>query len=100
MGPDPHAPHALHEDAEHEHLSSDHRRTNGKSVASLALGVVGFVVPLVPSILAVVLGHAARNDLRMDHTQKGDGLALTGMILGWIGIAIAAIGLIAFGFFI
>lgn len=100
MGPDPYAPDALHEDAEHGHGPVDTRQLNGKALASLVLGMAGLVVPLVPSILAVVLGHAARNDLRMDHTQKGEGLALTGMILGWIGIALAAIGLIVFGFFI
>ncbi len=37
------------------------------------------------SVLALILGYVARNQIR--HTgQHGDGMALAGIVLGWIGV--------------
>ena len=71
------------------------QRTSGYAIASLILGIAGFFVfPIVPSILAVVFGQKAREELRRDPTLGGDGLATGGIVLGWVGLALTAIGLI------
>lgn len=71
------------------------QRTSGYAIASLILGIAGFLVfPVVPSILAVVLGQKARDELRRDQTLGGEGLATAGIVLGWVGIALVAIVLV------
>ena len=71
------------------------QRTSGYAIASLILGIAGFfVVPIVPSILAVVFGQKARDELRRDPALGGDGLATAGIVLGWVGIALVAIVLV------
>ena len=71
------------------------QRTSGYAIASLILGIAGFFVfPIVPSILAVVFGQKAREELRREPTLGGDGLATAGIVLGWVGIALVAIVLL------
>ena len=71
------------------------QRTSGYAIASLILGIAGFfVVPIVPSILAVVFGQKAKEELRRDPTLGGEGLATAGIVLGWVGIALVGIGLL------
>lgn len=71
------------------------QRTSGYAIASLILGIAGFfVIPIVPSILAVVFGQKAREELRRDPTLGGEGLATAGIVLGWVGIALVGIGLV------
>ena len=62
------------------------RRTNGLAVASLACGVGQVFFWFLAAIPAVVLGHMARRQIRQTG-EDGAGLALAGLILGWIGIA-------------
>ncbi len=73
--------------------------TSGMAIASLVLGIGGLtVLPLLGSILAIVLGYMARRDIRQRPDQvSGDGLALAGIVLGWISVGIAVFGLLAFG---
>ena len=47
----------------------------------------------VGSILALVFGLVARRQIRQTH-QKGDGLAIAGIVLGWIGVAFLIVGII------
>jgi hypothetical protein len=63
--------------------------TNGYAVASLVLGITGLViVPLIASVLALVFGYMARNEIdRSGGTQGGRGLAVAGIVLGWVGVA-------------
>ncbi len=62
------------------------RRTNGLAVASLACGVGQVFFWFLAAIPAVVLGHMARRQIRQTG-EDGAGMALAGLILGWIGIA-------------
>jgi Domain of unknown function (DUF4190)/Domain of unknown function (DUF1707) len=70
-------------------------RTNGLAVASLVCGVVQFFVPLPTSILAIVFGHIARGQIRRTG-EKGDGLALAGLALGWAQVVLVIIVLVVF----
>jgi hypothetical protein len=70
-------------------------RTSGLAVAALACGIAGLtLLPVLASIAAVVLGIMARDELRRDPTLGGDGMATAGLVLGWIGVAFAALGVL------
>ncbi len=72
-------------------------RTEGTAVASLVLGIAGFVVcPLICSVLAIVFGAQAKNKIRQDPSLQGAGMAQAGFILGIIGAAIVGIAIIVF----
>jgi hypothetical protein len=76
------------------------RATNGKAIGSLLMGVIGVTgFPFVASVVAVILGHMARKEMKTDGKQ-GQGLALTGIILGWIGITLVVLAALIFGWFI
>ncbi len=65
---------------------STYPRTSGTAVASLVFGVLSWIVlPFIGAILAVVLGHSARSEIRRSPpgTIEGDGMALAGLLLGW-----------------
>jgi hypothetical protein len=67
------------------------RPTNGLAVTSLVCGVAQFVVVLT-FIPAIVCGHIARAQVRRTG-EAGGGMALAGLILGYIGGALL-IGLV------
>jgi hypothetical protein len=68
-------------------------RTNGLAIASLVCGVAQMMLWPLATIPAVVLGHVARSQIRRTGEQ-GAGLALAGLILGWIGIGFAVLATI------
>jgi hypothetical protein len=70
-------------------------RTSGLAIGSLIAGCAQWVVwPVAPiaAITAIVLGHIARHRVRRTGEQ-GAGLALAGLILGYVGLALAALAL-------
>ena len=67
------------------------QRTSGNAIAALVLRIAGFIFPLVPSILAVVFGRKAQEEIRRG-AAIGDGPATAGVILGWVGIGVWAAG--------
>lgn len=66
------------------------RPTNGMAIAALICGVCQIFFWFVAGIPAIVLGHMARKQIRQTG-EAGDGMALTGMILGYIGLALTAL---------
>jgi hypothetical protein len=79
--------------------AADSVRTSGLAIASLVLGIGGVtILPLLGSILAIILGYMARNEIRQQPGElSGDGLALAGIVLGWISVGLAVLGLVFFG---
>lgn len=61
------------------------------------LGICGLVVlPLVCSVLAVIFGNQAKREIRASGGAiSGGGLAKAGVILGWIGIALLVLLVVA-----
>jgi hypothetical protein len=69
-------------------------KQNTLAIVSLVSGIAAFVVlPLIASIVAVITGHMSLKQLKTSG-EGGRGMALTGTILGWIGIGLAAIGIV------
>jgi hypothetical protein len=63
--------------------------TNGLAIASLVLGLLGWAVCGLGSVIAVVLGFVARSQIRSSNgRQGGDGLARAGIVLGFVGIGL------------
>jgi hypothetical protein len=61
-------------------------QTSGMAVASLVMGILGWtVLPLLGSILAIVFGYSARNEIRQRPGElEGEGMAVAGLVLGWL----------------
>ena len=68
--------------------------TNGMAIASLVCGILGWVgFPVVAPILAVIFGHVARG--QMSRTgEGGGGMALAGLLLGYINLALSLAALV------
>ena len=46
------------------------------------------------SILAVIFGHVALSQIRKDPSIQGRGMAVAGVVLGWVGLGVLLIVLI------
>jgi hypothetical protein len=73
--------------------------TNGMAIAALACGIGQVVGGPFAGIAAIVLGHQARRRIRLTGEQ-GDGMALTGLILGYVGtVGLLVLIVLALAFF-
>ena len=59
--------------------------TNSMAIASMVLGVAEFFTAGLTAIPAVVCGHIARRQMKLT-AQRGDGLATSGLVLGYMAI--------------
>jgi hypothetical protein len=69
-------------------------RTNDKAVGAALCGGLVFFTAGLTGIPAVVLGHLARHEIRRTG-ESGDGLALTGLVLGWLATGAWALFLLS-----
>ncbi|WP_298942751.1 DUF4190 domain-containing protein [uncultured Microbacterium sp.] len=71
-------------------------RTNVLSIVAMIASILGFiwVLPLVGSLAGAIMGHISLNQLKTSG-EKGRGMALAGVIVGWIGFGI----ILLFGIF-
>jgi hypothetical protein len=61
-------------------------RTNALAIASLVFGILW--LGWLGSVLALIFGYVAKAEIdRSGGTQEGRGLAIAGIVLGWVGIA-------------
>ncbi len=61
------------------------QRTNGMAIASLVLGILWLY--WVGSILALIFGYSAKSQIdRSGGAEGGRGLAVAGIVLGWVGV--------------
>ena len=70
--------------------------TSGLAIASLVLGIGGLtILPLIGSALAIIFGYMARRDIRQRPGElSGGGMALAGIVMGWIAVGLAVLGLL------
>ncbi|MBC9728979.1 DUF1707 and DUF4190 domain-containing protein [Streptomyces sp. TRM68367] len=67
-------------------LPAPRPQTNGKAVGAAVCGLLCVPTFGLTGIPAIVLGHSARSEMRRTG-ETGDGLALTGLVLGWMSTA-------------
>jgi hypothetical protein len=60
--------------------------TNGLAVGSLVCSLIGLIMPLM-LVPGLVMGHVARDQIRIKD-QRGDGLAVAGLVFGYLGLAL------------
>jgi len=65
-------------------------KVNGLAIASLICSIAGIVTCGVTSIVGAILGHVARGQIAQ-RQESGSGMALGGIITGWIVTAIWAV---------
>jgi hypothetical protein len=66
--------------------------TNGFAIASMILGILW--IYWVGSILALVFGYIALRQIKQ-RAEGGRGMAIAGVVLGWIGVAMIPVIVIA-----
>ena len=73
------------------------RPTSTLAIASLVAGVLSWLLmPFVAGIVAVVCGHMARGEIRRGNGGlEGDGLAVAGLVLGWVNIVLCVLTVLA-----
>jgi hypothetical protein len=70
--------------------------TNGKSIATLVLGILAVIVPyvgLILGIIAIVFGKISLNEIKQ-RGEQGRGMAIAGLVCGIVGTALYAIVII------
>ncbi|MGH2807440.1 MAG: DUF3105 domain-containing protein [Actinomycetota bacterium] len=79
------------------------RPTNGLAITSLISGIAGLTFfPILGSILALVFGYLGKGQIdRSQGAQDGRGMAIAGIVLGWIGVVLTLLitALIVVGIF-
>jgi hypothetical protein len=64
---------------------------SGLAVASLVTGLF-FWCCAIPGIVSIVLGHIALEDIeRSIGAKTGRGMAIAGIVLGWVGIGLVGV---------
>ncbi|MDT0267056.1 DUF1707 and DUF4190 domain-containing protein [Streptomyces sp. DSM 44915] len=67
-------------------------QTNGNAVAAMVCGISCFFTYGLTAIPAVILGHRARATIRRTG-ESGDGMALGGLVMGYLSLALMAVGI-------
>jgi hypothetical protein len=65
-------------------------RTSTTAIISLVAGILGFVqiLPIIGPIIAVITGHMAKSEIKKSAGMvTGNGMATTGLVLGYIMLA-------------
>jgi len=74
------------------------RTTNTLAVLSLIFGIASWTVfPVVGAVLAIVLGHLARKEIRLapPSAVEGDSMAVIGLVLGYLQFALLIVSMLA-----
>ncbi|ADV27088.1 hypothetical protein Psesu_1240 [Pseudoxanthomonas suwonensis 11-1] len=77
-------------------------KTSPLAITSLVTGLLGWtLLPLLGSLVAIVTGHMARSEIRRSRgVLDGDGLAMVGLVLGWLPVLIGVLGLVVIFMFL
>ena len=71
------------------------RGTNALAIASLVCSCAGIVLLGLPSVVGIVLGFVARSKIRRSNgAERGNGLALAGIIVGFVIVGLVLLGIV------
>jgi hypothetical protein len=74
-------------------------RTSTTAIISLIAGIVGFlqILPVIGPLAAVITGHMAKKEIKNSGGMvTGNGMATTGLILGYISLALGVCAICIF----
>lgn len=70
------------------------RPTNSLAIASLVCSLAGLLI-LISAPVGAILGHIARKQIA-ESGEQGDGMALAGIIVGWVLTGLGICGCVAY----
>jgi heme O synthase-like polyprenyltransferase len=73
------------------------RTTSTTAIVSLVFGIICWIaIPFIGAIVAIICGHVARTEIRNSPpgSIEGDGMAIAGLILGYLHLALIAMFLL------
>ncbi len=71
-------------------------QTSTAAVLSLIFGLLSWIIlPFIGAVAAVICGHMARSEIKRNAALDGDGLAIAGMILGYLHLAVMIVSVVA-----
>ncbi|WP_372013122.1 DUF4190 domain-containing protein [Pseudoxanthomonas sp. 10H] len=72
------------------------RQTSSLAIASLVSGILGWtLLPFIGTVVAIITGHMARAEIRRSSGRlAGDGLAIAGLVLGWVSALLLLAGVV------
>ncbi len=78
------------------------RTTSSLAIASLVSGILGWtLLPFIGTLVAIITGHMARGEIRRSAgALDGDGMAIGGLILGWLSALLWVVGIVVFFMFL
>ncbi|MEN3612058.1 DUF4190 domain-containing protein [Plantactinospora sp. ZYX-F-223] len=71
------------------------RPTNGMAIAAMVTGIVALFSCQLVGGVAVYLAKKARTEIQASG-EEGSGFATAGLVLGWVSLGLAALGLLFF----
>ncbi|MBS0192878.1 MAG: DUF4190 domain-containing protein [Proteobacteria bacterium] len=73
------------------------RPTCSTATVSLIFGILTwFMLPFVGAVIAVIAGHMARAEIRRANGGlEGDGMAVAGLVLGYVHLGLALLAVMA-----
>ncbi|HRO64234.1 DUF4190 domain-containing protein [Thermomonas sp.] len=77
-------------------MNTPMRSNSTLALFSLIFGILGWtLLPFAGSLVAIVTGHMARAEIRRSpETLDGDGLAVAGMVLGYVVVGLSLLAFI------
>ncbi len=72
-------------------------QTSTMAIVSLVSGILSWVIfPFIGAVVAIITGHMARSEIKSNPGMQGDGLAVVGLVLGYLHIVTFCGGLLLF----
>jgi hypothetical protein len=76
------------------------RPSSGLAITSLICGIAGVVlfwavIPFLASVAAVITGHMALGQLKRDPSRGGRGMAIAGLIMGYLMVGIGVVTILS-----
>lgn len=70
------------------------------AIAAMVVSIAGLVMcPVIVCAVGAVLGHVAKKQIS-ETGEDGEGFALAGIIVGWIGFGLSLLGVILYAGFL
>jgi len=74
------------------------KKDSGLAIASMVSGLVGWTfLPFIGAVVAIITGHLAKKEIRdSGGAIGGDGMALAGLIMGYVQLGLILLAVICF----